>query len=69
MKDEKHIAEIVVYKIKPEVTENYKTEIIDFFRKLVMSFDRFISYQFFQSCRSEQTFMDLVLWILLKTPK
>ena len=66
MKDKKYIVEVVVYKIKPETTEKYATEIIDFFRKLVMSFDGFISYEFFQSCRDEQTFMDLVLWDSLK---
>jgi len=66
MKNKKYIVELVVYKIKPAVTENYKTEVINFFRKLVMSFDGFISYQFFQCCRDKQIFMDLVLFDSLK---
>ncbi|RSC92877.1 antibiotic biosynthesis monooxygenase family protein [Tenacibaculum singaporense] len=66
MNTEKYIAELVVYKIKPETTEKYTTEIIDFFRKLVMSFDGFISYEFLQSCKDDHTFMDLVLWDTLE---
>ena len=56
------IAEVVIYKIKPNTTEKYATEIIDFFRKLIMSFDGFISYEFFQGCKNNSIFMDLVLW-------
>ena len=59
---EKHIAELVVYRIKSKATEKYVTEAIDYFRKLVMSFNGFVSYQFFQGCRDNQIFMDLVLW-------
>ena len=59
---EKHIVELVVYKIKSEETEKYTTEIINSFRKLVMSFDGFISYHFFQNCQDSQMFMDFVLW-------
>ena len=66
MSTEKHITELVVYKIKPETKEKYITEIIDHFRKLVMSFDGFISYEFFQSCGDNLTFMDLVLWDTLE---
>lgn len=66
MRTEKYIAELVVYKIKPEAEKKYITVIIDHFRKLVMSFDGFISYEFFQSCRDSLTFMDLVLWDTLE---
>lgn len=57
-----HIVELVVYGIKPNATEKYVAETIDSFRKLVMSFDGFISYQFFQGCKDKQLFMDFVLW-------
>ena len=56
------ILELVVYKIKPEATEKYKTDTIDFFRKLIKAFDGFISYEFFQSYRDNEIFMDLVSW-------
>jgi len=66
MSTKKYITELVVYKIKPETAEKYAAEIIDHFRKLVMSFDGFISYEFLQSCRDRLFFMDLVLWDTLE---
>lgn len=61
-----NVVELVVYKIKPECVEKYSTEIIDFFRKTVMSLKGFISYEFFQNCKNENLFMDIVYWDTLE---
>ncbi|PKI16593.1 antibiotic biosynthesis monooxygenase family protein [Colwellia sp. 12G3] len=56
------VVELVVYKIKPEMNSVYVNSAIDKFRKLVMSFDGFISYEFYQGCRDSNMFMDYVRW-------
>lgn len=56
------IVELVIYTIKPEMNSIYVNTAIEKFRKLVMSFDGFISYEFYQSSRSENVFMDFVRW-------
>jgi len=69
MQQEKKVAEVVelvVYKIKPEMNRVYTGRAIEQFRKLVMGFDGFISYEFYQGCRDENTFMDLVRWTSLE---
>jgi len=40
----------------------YANTAIEKFRKLVMSFGGFISYEFYQSSRNENVFMDYVRW-------
>lgn len=56
------IIELVVYTIKPEMNSVYVNTAIEKFRKLVMGFEGFISYEFYQSCRSKNIFMDFVRW-------
>lgn len=62
MNNKGKIVELVVYKIKPEISEKYASEIIDLFRKQVALFEGFISYAFFQGCKDQNTFMDFVCW-------
>ena len=56
------IAELVVYRIKSECRKEYVGEVINSFKQLVMSLKGFISYDFFQGCKDENLFMDLVFW-------
>lgn len=60
------IIELVVYTIKPEMHAIYVNSAIEKFRQLVMSFEGFISYEFYQSSRSENVFMDYVRWSSLE---
>ena len=67
MKEEQmEVVELVVYKIKPDLNENYVNVAIEVFRKLVMGFDGFISYDFYRSSRDENCFMDYVRWSSLE---
>lgn len=56
------VVELVVYTIKPEMNSVYVSKAIEKFRKLVMGFEGFISYEFYQSSRSKNIFMDFVRW-------
>ncbi len=60
------IVELVVYTIKPEMNTIYINTAIEAFRELVMSFEGFISYEFYQSSRNENVFMDYVRWSSLE---
>ena len=60
------IIELVVYTIKPEMNAIYVNSAIEKFRQLVMSFEGFISYEFYQSSRNENVFMDYVRWSSLE---
>lgn len=56
------VVELVVYKIKAEMSQVYINSAIEEFRKLVMGFEGIISYEFFQSSRGDNVFMDYVRW-------
>ena len=60
------VVELVVYTIKPEMNRVYVNTAIEEFRKLVMGFEGFISYEFYQSSRNRNVFMDFVRWESLK---
>lgn len=60
------VVELVVYKIKSEVSSIYVESIIDEFRELVASFEGFISYDVYRCSRDENVFMDFVKWETLE---
>lgn len=62
MNNQGKTVKLFVYKIKPQFSEKYVSEIIDLFRKEVMLFEGFISFAFFQGCINKYTFMDFVCW-------
>jgi hypothetical protein len=62
MDNNRKTVKLVVYKIKPQFSEKYVSEIIELFRKEVMLFEGFISFAFFQGCIDKYTFMDFVFW-------
>ena len=56
------VVELVVYRIKRDAKESYVTQAIERFRHMVMQFDGFQRYEFFQGCREQNLFMDFVIW-------
>ena len=60
------VIELVVYTIKHEMNSVYVNTAIEKFRKLVMSFEGFISYEFYQCSRNKNVFMDYVRWETLE---
>ena len=66
MPNQSAIVELVVYRIKPEMQDAYVTEAIEVFRKMVMKFDGFIRYDFYQNAKDANLFMDFVQWQTLE---
>ena len=59
------VYELVVYKIKPEYSENYD-DILESARTCIMKFPGILEYQTFRSSENDRVFMDLVKWTSLE---
>lgn len=60
------VVELVVYRIKPDAKAEYVDNAIERFRRMVMAFEGFQRYDFYEGCREQNLFMDFVVWDTLE---